>query len=192
MLLLLLATPTMPRTRALDFLARVAANDCGASAAASARRFMVGDETLGRVLPQAAEVLSQFQETFHVDEETVSLRDEPSWLECDPDTCDVELVEKRSAAVDSVLRALRADGSVPMLQGWRGEAFAVRPSFYAPPRLIVERAAGPLFGLPSFGCFTNGYVVDGSNGPRPRFVHSRLKLLSNLSSAQYISCWSAH
>ena len=41
---------------ALDFLARVRANDCGAAAAASARRFIVGDEVLGRVLPQAADL----------------------------------------------------------------------------------------------------------------------------------------
>eukprot|EP00966_Prymnesium_polylepis_P080674 1869250-Prymnesium_polylepis.2 len=168
MLLVLAAMPSA-HTRAMDFLSRVHAVDCAASAAAGARRFIVGDETLGRVLPQAAAVLARFPETFDVDEQTITLRDDPAWLECNPETCDVELVEARSAAVGAVLHELRGDGSVPMLSGWRDEAFAVRPSFYAPPRLVVERAAGPLFGLPSYGCFTNGFVA-ADGGRRPTHV----------------------
>ena len=148
---------------ALDFLARVRANDCGAAAAASARRFIVGDEVLGRVLPQAAEVLARFPQRFAVDDAAVTLRDDPAWLAGD----EAALVAARSAAVAAVLDELRADGSVPMLAGWRDEAFAIRPSFYAPARVIVERAAGPLFGVPAYGCFANGYVADGSDGARP-------------------------
>ena len=146
--------------KALDFLARVRANDCGASAAASARRFVVGDEVLGRVLPQAAAVLARFPERFDVDAAAVTLRDEPDWR-------GPGLVAARSAAVAAVLDELRADGSVPMLAGWRDEAFAIRPSFYSPARVVVERAAGPLFGVPAYGCFANGYVCDGGDGTRP-------------------------
>ncbi|KAL3902148.1 MAG: hypothetical protein SGPRY_012183, partial [Prymnesium sp.] len=164
MLPMLLSQPAAT-SRAVDFLARVRANDCAAPAAAVARRFLVGSETLGRVLPQAAEVFSRFPRTFAVDEKAVTLRDDPSWLDCNPDTCNVELVESRSAAVAEVLQSLREDGSVPMLAGWRDEAFAVRPSFYSDARLVVERAAGPLFGFPAYGCFTNGFV--SRDGKRP-------------------------
>ncbi|KAL1511258.1 hypothetical protein AB1Y20_006067 [Prymnesium parvum] len=149
-------------SRALDFLARVRANDCGAAAAATARRFVVGQETLGRVLPIAAHALSAFPQTFEISDEAVTLRDDPAWSSGGGSASEVDaaLAGSRSAAVSRVLNALREEGAVPMLRGWRDEAFAVRPSFYAPPRLVVERAAAPLFGLPSYGCFTNGFVVD--------------------------------
>lgn len=146
-------------------LARVRANDAGASAAANARRFLVGGTLLGRVLPQAAEVLSGFPEVFDVDHESVKLREDPAWTSLGAEAT----LGARTARVGQVLQTLRAQGTVPMLAGWRDESFAVRPSFYASPALVVERAAGPLFGLPAYGCFTNGFVcADG--GDRPTHV----------------------
>lgn len=149
-----IAKPTSTTTRALDFLARVRANDCGAAAAVSARRFVVGGTVLGRVLPRAADALSRFPEAFDVDGSAVVLRDDPGWASLGA----ADVVEARSQRVGAVLQSLRRTGEVPMLDGWRDEPFAVRPSFYAPPLVIVERAAGPLFGLAAFGCFANGFV----------------------------------
>jgi len=149
-------------TRALAFLARVKTNDCGAAAAAAARQFVVGETVLGRILPQAVGVLSRFPRVFDIDEAYVVLRDDPAWAALDG----AQLLEARTERIGTVLATLRQDGDVPMLDGWRDEAIAVRPSFYAPPAFIIERAAGALFGLPAYGCFCNGYVCDG-NGDRP-------------------------
>lgn len=135
-------------------LARVRANDSGNGAAASARRFLVDGTLLGHVLPQAAEVLSGFPGVFDVDHQAVRLREDPAWTSLDAEA----KLGARTARVAEVLEALRAQRTVPMLTGWRDEPFAVRPSFYTPPTLVVERAAGPLFGLPAYGCFTNGFV----------------------------------
>lgn len=111
---------------------------------------------------EAAAALSSFPHVFEVSETAVTLRDKPEWLDLDEES----KLQARTLAVGRVLRTLRDEGNVPMLYGWRDEAFAVRPSFYAPPALVIERAAGPLFGLPSFGCFTNGYIcMDGSDRP---------------------------
>ena len=54
---------------------------------------------------------------------------------------------------------------MPMLAGWRDEAFAVRSSFHAPPMLHVERAAAGLFGVPAYGVFVNGYTVGARGEP---------------------------
>ena len=45
--------------------------------------------------------------------------------------------------------------------GWRDEQFAIRPSFFAPAELTVERSAAGLFGCPAYGVFVVGYVDDG-------------------------------
>ena len=66
--------------------------------------------------------------------------------------------EARTATVAAALDELRAEGSVPMLDGWRDEAFAIRTSFFAPAALTVERAAAGLFGAPAYGVFVTGYT----------------------------------
>lgn len=169
----LLSMPFCINTRAQNFLSRVLANSRAGPDAAIARRFVVGGEALGRVLPKAAEVLSRFPETFAVNEESVTLLDAPYVVTSSPGCTNDELVDSRSSAVDVVLQALRSDGSVPMLQGWRNESFAVRPSFYAPPRLVIERAAGPLFGLPAYGCFTNGFISSTDGRPTHLWLGKR-------------------
>jgi hypothetical protein len=73
-------------------------------------------------------------------------------------------VQDRSDAVARVLNSLRNEGSIPMLQGWRNEQFAIRSSFNAPTELTVERAAAGLFGSPAFGVFVVGYVPDSTMG----------------------------
>jgi 8-oxo-dGTP pyrophosphatase MutT (NUDIX family) len=84
----------------------------------------------------------------------VSLVDNPEWDELSHDT----RVFARSRVVQEVLESLRDQDLVPALGGWRNEPFAVRQDFHSPPELIMERAAGVLFGAPAYGVFLNGYT----------------------------------
>ena len=90
---------------------------------------------------------------FSVSDESVTLRAEAG-----------ASVRERTVAVARVLDALRAEGSVPILEGWRDEQFAIRPPFFAPAELTVERAAAGLFGCPAYGVFVVGYIADESSG----------------------------
>jgi len=67
-------------------------------------------------------------------------------------------IESRSLAVASVLEKLRSTGRVSMLKGWRNEPWPVKGGFDAPVEFVVERAAGPLFGVTGYGCHVNGLV----------------------------------
>lgn len=136
-----------------EFLKVVRANNNAAAAADSARRFVVGGTVVGRVLDQSANALTPFPDVFSVSDDAVTLRAEVG-----------NSVRERSVAVARVIDTLRADGSVPMLDGWRDEQFAIRSSFFAPTELTVERAASGLFGCPAYGVFVVGYVADQVTG----------------------------
>jgi hypothetical protein len=60
-----------------------------------------------------------------------------------------------TVAVARVLDALRAEGSVPMLGGWRDEQFAIRPSFFTPALPVrlsgVRRVRGGVRGRRAVG-----------------------------------------
>jgi 8-oxo-dGTP pyrophosphatase MutT (NUDIX family) len=143
------ALPSLSRT----FLEVVRANNNAAAAADTARLFVVGGTSVGRVLEQSAVALGRYPEVFSVSEDSVTLRAEVGTN-----------VQERTIAVARVLDALRAEGSVPMLEGWRDEQFAIRSSFFAPTELTVERAAAGLFGCPAYGVFVVGYVADEATG----------------------------
>ena len=49
-----------------------------------------------------------------------------------------------TTALKDAFDALREQDAIPMLRGWRDEPFAIRPSFAAPARAVVERAAAPV------------------------------------------------
>lgn len=141
------------------FLKVVRANNNAASVAESARRFVVGGTVVGRVLQQSANELSRFPDVFMVTDDSVTLRTEVG-----------SSVQERSDAVARVLNSLRNEGSIPMLEGWRNEQFAIRSSFNAPTELTVERAAAGLFGCPAYGVFVVGYVVTDSTTGIPSHV----------------------
>ena len=150
--------PPSPST-ARAFLDVVRANNNAAAAADAARRFVVGGAVVGRVLEQSANALGRYPDVFSVGDDAVTLR-----AEAGADA------RGRTVAVARVLDALRAEGSVPMLGGWRDEQFAIRPSFFAPALLTVERAAAGLFGCPAYGVFVVGYVADEPSGGAPSRV----------------------
>lgn len=62
----------------------------------------------------------------------------------------------RTAAVDAFLRERRAAGQFGAL--WRDEPYPVTWDFAAPPRMTMERAAVPWFGVRAFGPHMTGYV----------------------------------
>jgi len=162
MLTLALAAPPISAcARAL--LDVVRANNNAAAAAASARAFVVDGTTVGRVLPKSAAALGRYA-IFDVSEEAITLRGDAG-----------ATLEERSKAVTEVICDLRAEGSVPMLDGWRDEAFAVRTSFFASPSLVVERAAAGLFGAPAYGVFVNCYTEGADGRPASMWLARRAK-----------------
>jgi len=98
------------------------------------------------MLQNSANELRRFPNTFRVTDDEVRL------------IAGGDSVEMRSEAVMRTLEALRDDGRIDMLRGWRSETWPMKRSFYAPPEVLVERAAIPMFGVPAFGCFVNGLV----------------------------------
>jgi len=110
--------------------------------------FFVDGLSLGHIKPSFAEHLRRFPDVFAVTSDAVSLSPELASL------------EDRSNAVDKATRALAAEG---VIQGWRDEPYAVKPSFLAPPSLLVDRGAAACFGVQAWGVHVNGYV-DGGPG----------------------------
>jgi len=134
-------------------LRRVRACNDGAELASQAVPFIIpGAGPVGVILPKAAHELARFPNIFRVTSSAVELVDGES------------SVEKRSGAVNDVLQELRESGRIPMLQGWRDEKWPVKADFDAPAELVIERAAGPLFGVRGFGCHVNGLVLDKEEG----------------------------
>lgn len=133
----------------------------GGEAAKKGRPLIIDNEEVGLVLPQAAAVLQRFPGVFRVTDASVEL------------AAGGDSVERRSDAVAEVLRQLRSEGTVPMLAGWRDEGWPVKASFDSPVRLVVERAAGPFFGVRGFGCHINGFVAGGATGEALRLWVAR-------------------
>src|SRR5262245_59021566 len=81
--------------------------------------------------------------------------------------------DERTAAIDEVLRALRADG---WFRGWRDEPYPVGPAF-GQGLFQIERAAVPSFGVCAYGLHLNGFVGAGADlrlwvGRRSRHKHT--------------------
>ena len=148
---------------ARSFLNVVRSNNNAAVAAANARRFVVDGSPVGRVLEQSAAALANYPNVFDVTDAAVTVRAEAG-----------STSEARTSAVSAAITDLRAGGSVPMLDGWRDEDFAIRESFFAPTSLIVERAAAGLFGAPAYGVFVTGFTVDDEGTPEAMWLGRRV------------------
>eukprot|EP00928_Gymnodinium_smaydae_P088418 TRINITY_DN72506_c0_g1_i1.p1 TRINITY_DN72506_c0_g1~~TRINITY_DN72506_c0_g1_i1.p1 ORF type:complete len:351 (-),score=36.58 TRINITY_DN72506_c0_g1_i1:81-1133(-) len=121
-----------------------------------------GAGDVGLVTPRAAKELLAFPDVFRLSEGKVELLVDGS-------------VEAKSNAVHSVLERLHASDRVPMLRGWRNEAMSVKASVDAPVALVVERAAGPLLGIRTFGCHVNGLIVDEQGSVDKLWVSRRAR-----------------
>lgn len=121
------------------------------SCRASCFRFEIDHAPVGWVPPQVASLLTRYPEVFSAPRDgAVSL------------CAGLDSYERRSAAVDAVLQAMRQEGSLGCLKGWRDEKYSVMPKFSDPPLMWMERAATSLFGVKRYGVHVNGYTISDS------------------------------
>ena len=111
------------------------------------RPLRIAQHDLGWVRHDIAKRLSDYPDVFEVGQRSVILN--PALASFDA----------RSAAVKSVLEALRDGGTIP---AWRDEVYPVAPTFGAAPLLQMERAAFPCLGVRAYGVHLNGFVRVGN------------------------------
>lgn len=99
---------------------------------------------MGHVRPPFTEHLARFPDVFVVTREAVDLSPR------------LGSFEHRNRAVDAALRAIDAEGGI--VAPWREELLPVAEAFGAPARLLMERAAVPMFGVRGYGVHLNGLV----------------------------------
>lgn len=151
----------------MAFLDRI--RECNAHDLAAFRPFVVAGQRVGWVRHAFADTLAGFDDTFDVVREAVRLSDRFGDFAA------------RSAALDRVVRALEADGTV---KGRRDEYYPVSTGFAAPPLARIERAAIPSFGIRAYGVHMNGTVrkADGLHmwiGRRAKDKHTYPGMLDN-------------
>jgi len=106
----------------------------------------VDGQAAGRITPERAQRLAEFDHVFHWQEAGLTFA--PS----------LALEPARTAAVAEVTRALASEGA---LTPWRDELYAVAPAFGAAPWFRLERAAARYFGIRTHAAHVNGLVRDG-------------------------------
>ncbi|XP_058030039.1 uncharacterized protein LOC131193636 isoform X1 [Ahaetulla prasina] len=113
--------------------------------------FMVAGQQVGYVPPAVAKCLHQYPTVFSVSQGDKA----PSRVELNKQltSCD-----QRTAAVQRVLKELKAQQAFPCLKGWRDEMYNVMPYFCDTPFFSMERAATPLLGVKRYGAHLNGYT----------------------------------
>ena len=130
----------------MSFLDRVKA--CHGFRPAEFRRFIVGGEAVGWVVPSFAEALRPHRRVFSVDEREVRLSEELGDFEA------------RTEAVQEVLEELVRS---KVLRKLRREPYPVGTGWGSVPLLTVDRAVVPLFGIEAYGIHVNG-IVRGKDG----------------------------
>lgn len=125
----------------LTFLDRI--RECNRRDMSRFRPFVVDAQRVGWIARELAPTLAEFTGVLEVTPEAVQL------------CAGLSSFEQRSAALADVLRELAARGVV---RGWRDELYPVATSFGAAPKLQMERAAIPLFGVRAYGVHMNGFV----------------------------------
>lgn len=125
----------------MSFLDRI--RECNRRDMTRYRAFFVAGAQVGRVRDDMAAALAPHGDVFAVTPDSVTLA--PALRD----------FAARNTAVDRVLRGLAGNG---LMTTWRGELFPVTTSFSAPPLLLMERAAVPLFGVRAYGVHMNGFV----------------------------------
>ncbi|GJQ85931.1 hypothetical protein Trydic_g21780 [Trypoxylus dichotomus] len=110
------------------------------------KRFTVDGVHLGLVRPQVAKVLLKYPDVFEISPDQVSL------------SKTLDNYDKRSFAVENVLKRLKAERKFAVLAGWRNEYYDVKAAFDSPPLLRMDRSSTCLFGIKNYGINLNGYV----------------------------------
>ncbi|XP_007427870.1 nudix hydrolase 20, chloroplastic-like isoform X2 [Python bivittatus] len=113
--------------------------------------FMVDGQQVGYVPPAVAKCLHQYPTVFSVSQGDAT----PPQLELNKQ---LTSHGQRTAAVQRVLKELKAQQAFPCLKGWRNEMYNVMPYFCDTPFFSMERAATPLLGVKRYGAHLNGYT----------------------------------
>lgn len=106
------------------------------------RPLLIGDMPTGLVDDDRARRLARF-DCLHVTPAAVTL--DAALASCDA----------RSAALEEIALALRAEGALP---AWRDERFAVASGFGEAPLFLIERGAARYFGVRTWAAHVNGIV----------------------------------
>ena len=106
------------------------------------RPLVVGGVPLGLLDDARATRLAQF-DSLRVTSEAIT--HDAALASCDA----------RSAALENIALALRAEGALP---AWRDERFAVAPEFGEAPLFLIERGAARYFGVRTWAAHVNGIV----------------------------------
>jgi hypothetical protein len=106
---------------------------------------LAGDERIGLLRRDNAEVLRRFPNAFAVETGKVKLL-------AGGDAAAV------SQVIDGIVDVLVADSRIPK---WRNETFDVAPYWGAPPIFRLDRGAVPFFGTRAYGVHLNGYRREG-------------------------------
>ena len=113
--------------------------------------FLIGQQRYGWIRAENAGVLARWPDVFELPGAAVRLA--PA----------LDTLERRSAALDPVCRALAESGHI---RGWRDERYTIRNSFTEAPQALIERAAARFFGSLTFGVHANGIVSGADSVPR--------------------------
>jgi hypothetical protein len=105
--------------------------------------FRVDGGQVGLVRPAFAQHLRQWPEVFRVESDAVT------WVS------PLLGLEDRTAALTEVCRSLAEQGVVDYLHG---ELYPVTSGRRLEPRMLIDRACAPYFGVRAFGQHMNGYV----------------------------------
>jgi len=118
--------------------------------------FEIGGEIVGYVSPAFYEHLFSYSTVFQIantdgkhDKLQFTSRIEQSL--CSSVVCD---------DFNQVNEDLRRKG---IIRGWRDELLPVTVSFSGAPKLLIERAACPYYGLKAYGVHVNGFVRDAAS-----------------------------
>ncbi|WP_153101430.1 NUDIX hydrolase [Paraburkholderia hayleyella] len=115
------------------------------------RPFWMADQAVGWIRASDVPLLARWPDVFALDHARVTLQ--PGF----------DTVERRSAALGSVIGALAAEGRIV---GWRDETYAIRNTFEAPPIAYIERAASRFFGTMTYAVHLNGIVECAACAPQ--------------------------
>jgi isopentenyldiphosphate isomerase len=115
------------------------------------RPFWIDGQRVGWIRENDVPLLMHWPDVFDIDDARVTLSSR------------FDTIDLRSAALGAVIGALAADGQIP---GWRGETYAIRNAFDAPPLAYIERAASRFFGTMTYAVHLNGVVEYGDRAPQ--------------------------
>ena len=105
--------------------------------------FFIDNQCFGLTHVNHADHLLRWPDIFEVNESCLTLNK------------NLDTPEKRTTAVDSVMKKLRREG---VLDSWVGERYSISTEFDGPSMMLLERAAVAFLGVQGYGIHLNGLV----------------------------------